>query len=216
MQATQRAIGILGGTFDPIHHGHLRLGLELYDALRLKLVLFTPTGHPIYRKQPVATPEQRLKMVQCAIAKESAFMVDDCEIKRQGPSYTVDTLSELRQKYPHSPFCLLMGIDAFLGLSSWHKWQEILQHAHIIIAHRPHYSLPHSGVIADLVKTHLQENSNYVHENLSGGILLKPLTPLEISATDIRKQIAMGRNPRYLLPDSVYEYIQNEQIYRIR
>lgn len=213
MYQTQRAIGILGGTFDPIHHGHLRLGLELHDALQLSHVLFVPTGKPIYRKAPVATAAQRLSMVTCALSRESAFLVDDCEIKRQGPSYTIDTLIELRKKYPHTPLCFLMGIDAFLGLSSWHKWQEILKLAHLIIAHRPHYSLPQTGVIADLIKDHLETHNNFVHENLAGGILLQPLTPLEISATDIRKQIATGRNPRYLLPDSVYEYIQTEKIY---
>jgi nicotinate-nucleotide adenylyltransferase len=110
---------------------------------------------------------------------------------------------------------LLVGIDAFLGFPSWHRFNEILDYAHIIVAHRPQYHLPHTGVVADLIKERCQVEVAYVHEQLSGGILLRPITALEISATDIRNQIAMRKNPRYLLPDSVYEYIKKESIYGI-
>jgi nicotinate-nucleotide adenylyltransferase len=169
----------------------------------------------MYRKQPVATPDQRLAMVQCAVESEPALIADDREIRRQGPTYTIDTLLDMRKEMNDIPLCLLVGIDAFLGFSSWHRWKEILNQAHIIVAHRPHYHLPLTGIVSDLIKERLQHEISYIHEHLSGGILLRPITALEISATDIRKQIAMGKNPRYLLPDSVYNYIKTHGTYTI-
>ncbi|VVC76236.1 putative nicotinate-nucleotide adenylyltransferase [Aquicella siphonis] len=215
MHQTHKAIGILGGTFDPIHHGHLRMALELYETLDLAKVHIVPTYKPLYRKQPVASPSQRLEMVKCAVSDEPALVADDREILRKGPTYSIDTLLELRAEMPDTPLCLLVGIDAFLGFSSWHRWKEILECAHLIVAHRPHYHLPHTGIIAELIHERLQKEISFIHENLSGGILLRPITALEISATDIRKQIALGRNPRYLLPDSVYDYIKKNGTYSI-
>lgn len=216
MHQTHKAIGLLGGTFDPIHHGHLRMALELYESLDLAKVHIIPTHHPMYRKKPVASPAQRLSMVEAAVAGEPALVADDREIRRDGPTYAIDTVLEMRTEMPDTPLCLLVGIDSFLGFTSWHRWKEILDHAHLVVAYRPHYELPKTGVIADLMQDRLQNELSYIHENLNGGILLRPITALEISATDIRKQIAMGRNPRYLLPDSVYEYIQKNGTYRIR
>src|SRR5579885_1986247 len=215
MHQTHKALGILGGTFDPIHHGHLRMALELYEALDLAQVHIIPTYKPMYRKQPVATPDQRLAMVQCAVGGEPALIADDREIRRKGITYTIDTLIEMRAEMPDTPFCLLIGIDAFLGFPSWHRWKEILDYAHIVVAHRPHYHLPQAGIIAELLHQHMPKETSFLHENIAGCILLRPITALEISATDIRKQIAMGRNPRYLLPDGVYEYIKQHGTYSI-
>lgn len=215
MSQTHKAIGILGGTFDPIHMGHLRMALELYEALDLAKVHIIPCYQPVHRKLPTATPKQRLAMVQCAVETEPALYADDREIKRRAPSFTIDSLFEMRHEMPNTPLCLLVGIDAFLSFTSWHRFTEILNQAHIIVAHRPQYQLPSAGIIADLVKERLQHEFSFIHENLAGGILLRPITSLEISATDIRKQIAMGKNPRYLLPDSVYNYIKEHGIYSI-
>lgn len=215
MHQTHKALGILGGTFDPIHLGHLRMALELYEALDLTRVHIIPCYQPVHRKLPTASPKQRLAMVECAIAAEPALYADAREIKRQSPSYTIDTLIELRAEMPDTPLCLLVGIDAFLGFSSWHRFRDILDHAHIIVAHRPQYQLPSTGIIANLMQERLQNEIAYLHENLAGGILFRPITSLEISATDIRKQIAMGRNPRYLLPDGVYDYIKQHGTYSI-
>lgn len=215
MHQTHKAIGILGGTFDPIHLGHLRMALELYEALDLAKVHIMPCFQPVHRKMPIASPEQRLAMVKCAVSGESALYADDREIRRKGPTYTIDTLLEMRAEMPDTPLSLLVGIDAFLGFPSWNRWKEILHHAHLIIAHRPQYQLPQTGIIAELMKERLQQEIAYIHENLAGGILFRPITSLEISATDIRKQIAMGRNPRYLLPDGVYDYIKQQGTYSI-
>ena len=215
MYQTHKAIGILGGTFDPIHLGHLRMALELYEELDLAKVHIIPCFQPVHRKLPVASPKQRLAMVECAIENEPALFADAREIRRKAPSYMIDTILEMRQETPHTPLCLLLGIDAFLGFPSWHRWKEILEQAHIIIAQRPQYQLPTTGIIGDLLKERLKNEVAYIHENTSGGILLRPITSLEISATDIRKQIAMGRNPRYLLPDDVYAYIKQHGTYSI-
>jgi len=212
---TQQAIGILGGTFDPVHLGHLRLALELHDSLNLERVHIIPCFRPVHRKFPTASPEQRLAMVECAVKGETALFADDREIRRQNPSFMIDTILDMRKEMPGTPLCLLLGIDAFLGFSSWHRWREILNETHIVVAHRPQYQLPTEGVIADLLKENLQQDQSYIHKHMSGGILLMPITQLEISASDIRKQIAMGRNPRYLLPDSVYNYIKQHGTYSI-
>src|SRR5476651_2279340 len=147
MYDLQQAIGILGGTFDPIHFGHLRMALELYQALDLAEVRLIPCYQPVHRKQPVATPEQRLAMVHKAIDREPALQVDACEIERQGPSYTIDTLITLHERLPNTPLCIFMGIDALLNFPSWHKWEAILQLAHLVVAHRPHYQLPKTGIV---------------------------------------------------------------------
>lgn len=215
MHQTQKAIGILGGTFDPIHLGHLRMAIELYEALGLAKVHIIPCHQPVHRKMPIATPKQRLALVECAVTNEPALYADDREIKRKGPSYMIDTLLEIRKEMPGTPLCLLVGIDAFLGFPSWNRWEDILRNAHLVVAHRPHYKLPESGIVADIVKERLQQEEAYLHETQAGGILMRPITALEISATDIRKQIAMGRNPRYLLPDSVYDYVKENGVYSI-
>ncbi len=214
MHQSKRAIGILGGTFDPIHFGHLRLALELHQAFDLDHIRLIPCFQPVHRKSPIASPEDRLSMAKRAVASEEALKVDDIEIRRKGPSYTIDTLLELRKKTQH-PFCILIGIDAFLGITSWQRWQEILDNAHLIVAHRPNYHLPNTGVVAKLLRDRLSEDSSIVHKKPNGCILLHPITALEISATDIRKQIAMGKNPRYLLPDNVYEFVKKRGIYSV-
>ncbi len=215
MHQSKRAVGILGGTFDPIHFGHLRLAFELYQAFNLEHIRIIPCFQPVHRKLPTASPDDRLALVKRAVATEPALKIDDCEIRRKGPSYTIDTLLELRKKAPQVPFCILIGIDAFLGFPSWHRWQEILENAHLIVAHRPNYHLPSTGVIAKLIRDRLVEDPAAVHQKLQGCILLHPITSLEISATDIRKQIAMGKSPRYLLPDNVYEYIKKRGTYSV-
>ncbi|OAI48413.1 hypothetical protein AYO45_05035 [Gammaproteobacteria bacterium SCGC AG-212-F23] len=215
MQSLNPPIGLLGGTFDPIHFGHLRTALEIRNALNLAEVYLVPCYQPVHRKLPIATPEQRLAMVSCAVADEPLLKVEDCEIRRQRPSYTIETIEEFRKNKPRTPLCLIMGIDALLSFSSWHRWQDILKQCHLVIAHRPQYQIPHEGVIADLLKKCLTTDVNVIHETLGGHIILHPVTPLEISATDIRKQIATGHTPRYLLPEPVLEYIRNHGVYHI-
>ena len=135
-------IGIFGGTFDPIHYGHLRTAFELLQALRLGELRFMPAGNPPHREQPMASAEQRVAMVRAATAGQPGFTVDDRETRREGPSYSVDTLAGLRAEHPTRPLCLIVGMDAFLGLPKWHQWQDILKLAHLVVAHRPGWRAP--------------------------------------------------------------------------
>lgn len=208
-----KPIGILGGTFDPIHIGHLRMAIELREALDLAHIHIIPCYQPVHRTAPEATAAQRFAMVQCAIANEPLLVADPREIARPTPSYTIDTLSAMREEFPQTPLCLLLGIDAFLGFPSWNRWQDIISIAHIVVAHRPQYQLPHQGLIADLLAQRLQLETSFIHQHLSGGILFRPIPSLDISATEIRKQIAIGRDTRYLLPENVHDYIQQHHIY---
>ncbi|HEX2548966.1 MAG TPA: nicotinate-nucleotide adenylyltransferase, partial [Gammaproteobacteria bacterium] len=199
-----KTIGIFGGTFDPIHFGHLRTALEIFQAFHLSEVRFIPSFQPVHRKMPVASAEDRLAMIELAIQNEPALTLDDCEIKRQGPSYMIDTLRDLQQKFSDTSFILILGIDALLKFPTWHQYEEILSIASLVVAHRPLYQLPRTGIVADLLKKHVSSHN----PTKPGKIVLHPVTALEISATHIRKQIANHKNPRFLLPENVFKYIE--------
>ncbi len=130
-------IGIFGGTFDPVHFGHLRPALEVQQALGLDEVRFIPAGQPPHRDMPHATAPQRLSMLQTAIEDQPGFAADEREIQREGPSYMVDTLALLREELGQIPLCLILGYDAFLGLPAWHQWHRLIELAHLVITHRP-------------------------------------------------------------------------------
>lgn len=209
-------IGIFGGTFDPIHYGHLRTAFELIQALRLSEVLFMPAGNPPHRDVTVASTELRLQMVKAAIANQPGFNVDDREIRRTGPSYTVETLAELRAEMPDRSICLIVGMDAFLGLPKWHQWQDILKLAHLIVAHRPGWRAPTMGPLGELLVDGGTGRVDDLHENKAGRIFIHAVTQLEISSTEVRKLIALGRDPRYLMPDAVRDVIQQSACYSQR
>ena len=209
-----RPIGILGGTFDPVHHGHLRLALEVYEALELQAVRLIPLGQPPHRSAPVASPELRLRMLRTAIGNELALILDDRELRRQGPSYTVDTLTDLRRELGDVPLCLLMGVDAFAALDTWHEWTRLIELAHIVVAQRPDAALPTAGPVKELFERHRTDVVSDLHQNSAGCIWLLPIPQLDISASGIRALIAAGRSPRYLLPEGVIDIINQHQVYR--
>ena len=206
-------IGIFGGTFDPIHYGHLRSAFELLQALRLSEVRFMPAGDPPHRDITIASPEQRLSMVRAAIGQQPGFNVDDRELRRAGPSYSVDTLTELRAEMPDRSLCLLVGMDAFLGLPKWHRWQDILSLAHLVVAHRPGWRAPTMGPLGELLVDAGTGRVDDLHEAKAGRIFIHAVTQLEISSTEVRNLIASGRDPRYLMPDAVREHIQQSACY---
>jgi nicotinate-nucleotide adenylyltransferase len=206
-------IGVFGGTFDPIHFGHLRTGFELLQALRLAEVRFIPAGNPPHREVPLADASLRLAMVRAATDRQAGFVVDDREVRREGPSYTVLTLSELRTEYPDRSLCLIVGMDAFLGLPKWHQWREMLQLAHVVVAHRPGWRAPSMGPLGELLVDRGTGRVNDLHETLAGRIFIHPVTQLEISSTDLRNLIAAGRDPRYLMPDPVCDIIRETGCY---
>ena len=211
------AIGILGGSFDPIHIGHLRMAHELAQQLSLPKVHLIPSHQPVHRGAPLATPQQRLEMLALATADNPLFMVDPREINREGPSYTIDTLIELKRELPNTTLCLFLGMDAFLGLHTWHRHEELLHYAHVIVAQRPSYPPPANNTdsgIGPWLKNQKQADLAFIKAQNAGGILFLPTTCLDISSSAIRKEIAMGGNPRYLLPNDVYLYTQLNGTYR--
>jgi nicotinate-nucleotide adenylyltransferase len=211
-------IGVLGGTFDPIHFGHLRLAQELADALDLERVRFIPTGTPPHRNSPHVSGIHRLDMVRIAIAGNPAFEADDREIRREGISYSYDTLTELRDELGERPLCLLMGADAFAALATWHRWQELFDLAHVVIAHRPGFRLQglQAALPAPLRKIYLRRLAGApgMPQANAGSILTREITALDISATHIRAMLAQGSSPRYLVPDAVLEYIDQNHLYK--
>jgi nicotinate-nucleotide adenylyltransferase len=207
-------IGIFGGTFDPIHFGHLRTAFELLQALRLCEMRFMPAGNPPHRDTTVASAEQRLAMVTAATKDQPGFVVDDREIRREGLSYSVDTMRTLRTDFPDRPLCLIVGMDAFLGLPKWHQWRELLELAHLVVAHRPGWRAPSMGPLGELLVDRGTGRINDLHESLAGRIYIHAVTQLEISSTDLRKLIAAGRDPRYLIPDSVRDIIEQTGCYK--
>ena len=200
-------IGVFGGTFDPIHYGHLRTAFEVLQALSLAEVRFVPCGDPPHRGITFAAADIRARMVELATSGQPEFIVDDRELRREGPSYSVDTLNSLRQEFPGRSLCLIIGMDAFLGLPEWHRWDEILDFAHLVVAHRPGWQAPADGVLGELLSDHRTANVSDIHGATNGYVYVRAVTQLEIASTEIRKLIASGRDPRFLMPDAVRDAI---------
>lgn len=206
-------MGIFGGTFDPIHYGHLRTAFEMLQALRFDEVRFMPCGNPPHRDAPVAEAELRLEMVRVATEAQHGFIVDDRELQRDGPSYSVDTLAALRGEFPLRPIGLIIGMDAFLSLPKWYHWREILQLAHIVVAHRPGWRAPDMGPLGELLTDRGTHRIGDLHQSKAGHIYIHDVTQLEISSSEIRELVAMGRDPRFLLPDTVRDVITKSACY---
>jgi nicotinate-nucleotide adenylyltransferase len=208
-----RPLGIFGGTFDPVHFGHLRTAFELLQVLDLEEVRFIPAGQPPHRGAPSCDAPHRLAMVRAAVADQPGFVADDREVRRREPSWTVTTLRELRSESPERPLCLIVGMDAFLGLPSWHEWIDLPRLAHLVVARRPGASLPREGVLGRLLAERSTTLVADLHTAPAGRVFVHEGTPLEISSTALREMILAGRDPRYLLPDPVRAYIRDTACY---
>lgn len=211
-----RPLGIFGGTFDPIHCGHLRAGFELLQLLELAELRWMPSGTPAHRDTPLADAELRLRMVRAAVADQAGFTVDDREVRRGGKSYTVLTLEELRSELGEQPLCLILGMDAFVGLPGWHRWREILTLCHIIVAHRPGWQAPTSGELALLLEQRRVTEIHALHDLSAGALYIHPVTQLEISSTALRETLITGGDPCYLVPEPVRQIIRETGCYARR
>ncbi len=206
-------ICIYGGTFDPVHFGHLRTALEVAEALEAELRLL-PAHRPPHRAQPMASPSQRLAMLERALLGQTRLRLDTRELDRGGVSYMVDTLASLREELGQTPLALALGQDAFGHLDRWHRWERLIGLAHLVVMTRPGGALPAAGPVAGLLEAHRVETAEALRARPAGGIWLCPVTALDISATRIRELCAAGRSPRWLLPDAVLNYIEAEGLYR--
>jgi nicotinate-nucleotide adenylyltransferase len=210
-------IGLLGGTFDPIHFGHLGMAQELAQALALDTVKFIPAAVPPLKSQPSASAADRCAMVQLAIANNPDFQLDDRELKRTGPSYTVETLRSLRSELSEQDsLVLFIGSDAFKQLNRWHQWQEIIQLCHIALVARPDSEVS-TGLNPELVtflQDHYTENAMDLQSESAGLITMQAITPLAISSSAIREQLKNRQSARYLTPDCVLDYIAQHGLYQ--
>lgn len=214
MSSKSKAIGIFGGTFDPIHFGHLRAALEIYQALKLDEMRLIPCQNPPHRVIPIAEGRHRLKMASLAVL-DSVLQVDDQEMKREGPSYTIDTLMCLRKTYPFAKLYMVVGGDAFLSLPSWYQWEKLIQLTNIVIINRMGWVFPEQGEMVDFLKkySHINPDDN-IHQFSSGKIITQSITSLDIQASRIRSMIALGESPQFLLPKKVLEYIREHGLYK--
>lgn len=211
-------LGLFGGTFDPVHFGHLRLAEESISHLGLGGVRWIPAGHPPHRSLPQVTGEQRLAMVRAATAGNPRFSVDASEVMAAAPSYTVHTLERLRHELgADRPLVLLVGADAFAGLASWHRWRDIFSLAHLAVSHRPGFPVESASLptaLAEEFEARRLSNIDSLKASPGGAIATFAMTQLAISATQIRKLLANQLSARYLLPDAVLDYIQTHSLYR--
>ncbi|MBD3820870.1 MAG: nicotinate-nucleotide adenylyltransferase [Thiotrichales bacterium] len=206
----KRLIGINGGTFDPIHFGHLRPALEVLNALHLDEVRFIPAYRPVHRDTPQVSADQRCEMIELAIHNQPKFKLDRIEIELGGPSYTVNTLRALKAREPDATFVLMMGSDAFSKFDTWHDWQGILALANLVVTHRPGEPMPSEGEIGRLF--HQRWVPNLTQD--AGQILDLPITQLDLSATALRSYLSHGDSVDYLMPESVARYIKEHQLYQ--
>ena len=210
----RQRIGLLGGTFDPIHIGHLRAAVEVREALQLDELKLIPSARPPHRDTPQVDALQRLAMVRAAIQGVSGLSVDERELLRETPSWSIDTLESLRAELPaETQLFLLLGWDAFCGLPDWHRWEELLIHCHLVVLQRPDADAEAPEVLRDLIAARSVTDPQLL-DGPGGKIAFVWQTPLAISATQIRQLLASGRSAQFLLPDSVLSYIHAHRLYR--
>ena len=213
--SAQRPLAVFGGTFNPVHYGHLRSSIELLEQLQLEQLHLMPSAVPPHREAPSCSAEHRAAMVSLAVQGEPRLVCDARELGRAGKSYTIDSLIELRSELgARRSLCMVIGCDALLGIQSWHRWEELLDWAHVIVLTRPGWALPEEGVVAQWLAQHQLADASALTERPCGGILVTQLRPLAISSTEIRALLAAGRSVRYLMPQSVLEYIEAHKLYR--
>jgi nicotinate-nucleotide adenylyltransferase len=212
-----KLIGLLGGTFNPIHFGHLRMAQELVDALNLTEIRFIPSANPPHKTVPTVSAHQRAKMVELAIADNPVFRLDTRELNRQGASYTIDTLISLREELGKNvSVCLIMGSDAFTKLDTWQRWDELLDHCHIILVQRPSKQVQSklSEQLTAVLESHYTENADDLAEKPAGYVHMQHITAQDIAATSIREKLMAGKNTKYLVPDQVLAYIHQQRLYQ--
>lgn len=209
-------LGILGGTFNPIHFGHLRMAEDLAQTLACDEVLFIPSATPPHKNQPEVSAQQRSKMVEIAITDNPKFKLDMRELKREGISYTIDTLKSLRQEKPKHSLCLLMGSDAFCKLDSWYEWSLLLDYCHIVMVQRPIESanVELSTALKVFLQANYTEDLEQLRQNTHGYVTMLKVSILDISSTQLRNLITNNKSIRYLLPTTVCDYIKVNQLYK--
>lgn len=209
-------LGVFGGTFDPIHFGHLRTALEVCEGLSLSELRFVPCSVPPHRSMPKVTASVRLKLLELALdGSDPRLRIDDCELRRQGPSYMVDTLSAMRAELPDHPICLIVGLDAFQGIPAWHRWREIFRLAHVVVMQRP-FEASYAEALERVLDERLTADESALPNRPAGFIHFQEVSQLAISSSRIRELVRHGKSTQYLLPEPVREFIAVNGLYRTR
>jgi nicotinate-nucleotide adenylyltransferase len=208
------SIGILGGTFDPVHWGHIKIAEQIIEHLALQRIHFLPNKVPPHRSQPLADIDDRVNMIKYAIAEFPQFVLDNTEISRGGYSYMIDTLKILRQRFPDTPLSLIMGADAFESFNTWHDWQDIPNFAHLIIMNRPELPNTKTGWMGDILRERCTQNPKELTQKLAGCIYELRVDPIDISATSIRGKLKHQQSIAHEVPDKVFNYINDRKLYR--
>jgi len=209
----QRFIGLLGGTFDPVHYGHLQPARAAKQRLGFDELRLIPCKLPAHREQPLANAEQRLHMLQLALQEFPELSLDARELSRDGPSFSVDTLTSLRAEQPQAIFCWILGLDAFLEFHLWRRWRRVMELAHLLVVRRPGYSVELPVETADLLNRHRVETAAAMRDSQAGAILLLELDAPDISATRIRRMLAGSESVEGLLPAAVCEWLTSHPVY---
>ena len=204
-------MGVFGGTFDPVHQGHLRTVASVRQQLDLAHVLFVPAARPRLRSAPIASATHRLEMLKRALASEPSFEVNDLELGRDRPSTTVLTLEALHLDYQETPICFILGIDAFLGFPQWHRWTELLGLAHFVVMSRPGTILPVERPTW-WVRAETTDLS-MVHRRRAGSVVMVEVPPMDVAASNIRERLRVGDDISHSVPKSVIDYITEHQLY---
>lgn len=210
-------LGLMGGTFDPVHYGHLRLAAEALEAFGLDAVRWVPSGQPGHRDMPTSSALHRVEMVRLAIASEPRFSLDLAETRTSEPTFTVNTFKRLRAELgAHRPLVMILGMDSFLSLPTWRSWTELFDLAHFAVGERPGFALSSQTMVSGLALEYARRFTTVEAARAApaGAIMTFPMTPLDISATDLRERIGRGASARYLLPESVLAYIGAHRLYR--
>jgi len=212
----KKPIGIFGGTFDPIHLGHIQLAKEIYRLYHFQEIRFVPCHQNSLKNQPMATAAQRLDMVKLAIEDIPGLIADEREVIQGGPSYTIDTVRELRNEIGNQSLCLIMATDTFAGLPLWKQWQQLVNYAHFLVGYRPGFTYQQSPELSNLLKTYQANDIHEIYQMPAGRILFLDLPELfNVAATDVRALLLHGKNPKDMLPKKVQQYIEQHHLYSL-
>ena len=206
-------VGLLGGTFDPVHCGHLRVAIETRELLRLDETLLMPAGAPRLREPPVADGRLRMKLLRRALRGVPGLRADGRELRRAGPTSTAETLRELRAEQPGHAHALILGADAVGRLARWTDWRTVPELAHLVVVHRPGARLPSRGPVADLIRERRTDDPRRLRRRRAGLVVVAEVPVLDISATRIRALLAAGRSVRFLVPDPLLPLLEGSGAY---
>lgn len=212
-KSQQQAIGFLGGTFDPIHFGHLRPALEIREALSLQQLYLMPNHIAPHKSSSHASAKHRSEMVRLAVQSQPKITLDSRELNRSTPSYTIDTLKELKNEHPIRPICFIMGMDSLISFDTWHQWQEILNYCHLIISQRPGWHGKFNSRVQEVVDRCTSLNKQDLHHLPYGKIYFLTTSQLDISSTQIRRLLNNKISIDYLVPEAVNDYIKQHKLY---